>query len=241
MLTAGEIAEIALACREPRNFREEVARRMCAWIGGEGAWFHTVDPTLPLSHGSWLGLDLAPVERARVGWAAYSVELAPLMQAAIADGTADTTEVFGERARDRGPFFRDVARPLGIARSLWLGLAGGGHLASIGIARSHGDFRRAPRAALRALLPVLTLADRALASTASLARARPSAQVLALVSPRQRQVIELVVLGHTNADIALALGLSINTVRNQLAATFRKVGVSTRAELVGLVLGALPC
>jgi DNA-binding CsgD family transcriptional regulator len=234
----GEIAELALACREPRDFREEIARRVCTWIGGDGAWFHTIDPTLPLSRGSWHGLDLAPVERARAGWAAYSVELAPLLQASIAGGVADTLEVFSERERDRGPFFREVGRPLGIERSLWLGLAGGGHLASIGVCRARGDFRRVPRDQLRALLPVLTLADRALVS---LARARPSERVLAQVSPRQRQVIELVVLGYTNGEIARALGVSINTVRNQLAATFHKVGVSTRAELVALVLGALPC
>jgi DNA-binding CsgD family transcriptional regulator len=46
-------------------------------------------------------------------------------------------------------------------------------------------------------------------------------------------------LGLTNREIALACGTSPNTVRNQLAALFRKAEVSTRTELVAWVLGAI--
>ncbi len=40
-----------------------------------------------------------------------------------------------------------------------------------------------------------------------------------------------------NAEIARALGTSVNTVRNQLRGLFRKLGASTRAEAIALSLG----
>ncbi len=48
--------------------------------------------------------------------------------------------------------------------------------------------------------------------------------------PSQLQVLRLLCLGHTNKEIALALGLSPNTVRNHLAVIFRSLDVRTRTE-----------
>ena len=55
--------------------------------------------------------------------------------------------------------------------------------------------------------------------------------------PRQREIAAYVARGLRNAEVAALLGLSPLTVRNQLASIFRKLDVSTRAELVFLVLG----
>lgn len=57
----------------------------------------------------------------------------------------------------------------------------------------------------------------------------------ARVTPREREVADLLALGYTNREIALALASSVHTVRNQVASLFRKAGASTRAELVGLM------
>ena len=56
------------------------------------------------------------------------------------------------------------------------------------------------------------------------------------LTPRQRVIVEHVALGHTNAEIAEALGLSANTLRNHLSAIFARVGASNRAELVRLAV-----
>jgi DNA-binding CsgD family transcriptional regulator len=53
----------------------------------------------------------------------------------------------------------------------------------------------------------------------------------AALTPRQRQVCELAAAGKGNRQIAQALFLSIKTVETHLAAGYRKLGVSTRAEL----------
>lgn len=56
------------------------------------------------------------------------------------------------------------------------------------------------------------------------------------VSPRERQVLELVADGLTNAEIAERLFLSESTVKTHLSASFRKLGVSSRAEAAAAVL-----
>ncbi len=60
------------------------------------------------------------------------------------------------------------------------------------------------------------------------------AGVLQQLANREREVCQLVRRGLTNREIASLLGSSPNTVRNQLSSAFRKLGVSTRAELAGL-------
>ena len=61
----------------------------------------------------------------------------------------------------------------------------------------------------------------------------------ARLSPRERQIFEYLVRGFRNEDIARALGTSPATVRNQLVRLYRKTGVSTRSELVGLATSRL--
>lgn len=61
-------------------------------------------------------------------------------------------------------------------------------------------------------------------------RATPS------LTPAERHVVDYVCLGYTNPEIAAALGISVNTVRNRLVLVFRKLGATTRAELVRVAL-----
>jgi DNA-binding NarL/FixJ family response regulator len=49
------------------------------------------------------------------------------------------------------------------------------------------------------------------------------------LSPRQKQVLELLVQGKSNKGIARALQLSEGTVKVHMAALFRVLGVTTRA------------
>jgi DNA-binding CsgD family transcriptional regulator len=58
------------------------------------------------------------------------------------------------------------------------------------------------------------------------------------LSPTQGRVTALVALGLTNKEVAARLGLSSETVKTHLDASFRKTGAETRAGLVALVFGA---
>jgi len=58
----------------------------------------------------------------------------------------------------------------------------------------------------------------------------------AVFSVRERQVLQLVADGLTNFEIATRLFLSESTVKSHLSSSFRKLGVSSRAEAAAAVL-----
>lgn len=62
------------------------------------------------------------------------------------------------------------------------------------------------------------------------------------LSPRERDVLELVAAGLSNPDIADALGIRPTTVRTHLEHLFHKLGATSRAEAVATAkdLGELP-
>jgi DNA-binding NarL/FixJ family response regulator len=59
-----------------------------------------------------------------------------------------------------------------------------------------------------------------------------SSKGLEALTPREREVAELVGNGLGNGEVARRLGLSIHTVKNYLFSIFDKTGVSNRAELI---------
>jgi pimeloyl-ACP methyl ester carboxylesterase/DNA-binding CsgD family transcriptional regulator len=52
------------------------------------------------------------------------------------------------------------------------------------------------------------------------------------LTPRERQVLELVAQGHDNATIGLRLGISGRTARNHVSIIFSKLDVNTRAQAI---------
>lgn len=56
------------------------------------------------------------------------------------------------------------------------------------------------------------------------------------LSPRETEVLRLIALGHTSAEIAGKLHLSRRTVETHRAAIYRKLGLATRAQLVQYAL-----
>lgn len=66
------------------------------------------------------------------------------------------------------------------------------------------------------------------------------AEVLAVLSGREREIMALVAAGHLNAGIAQQLFLSEKTVRNHLHRVYGKLGVRSRSEAVITWLGRGP-
>lgn len=62
--------------------------------------------------------------------------------------------------------------------------------------------------------------------------ARVHARPADALTPRERDVLRLIALGHTNAEIASMLYVSVRTVENHRSSLMRKLGFRTRAELV---------
>ena len=59
-----------------------------------------------------------------------------------------------------------------------------------------------------------------------------AAPALSTLTPREREIVELVALGMTNAEIAGVTQITEGTVKRHLTHTFDKLGMSNRAQLV---------
>lgn len=59
-----------------------------------------------------------------------------------------------------------------------------------------------------------------------------------VLSDREREVLELIVLGHTQREIAQRLFVSVKTIESHRARVVEKLGCHTRAELVSYALAA---
>jgi len=70
---------------------------------------------------------------------------------------------------------------------------------------------------------------------------RPTAQPLDVLTPRERDVLQLAADGHSTPSIAQALSLSRATVRTHFGHIYLKLDVSSRAAAVakGMRLGLI--
>ena len=75
--------------------------------------------------------------------------------------------------------------------------------------------------------------------------AAPQAATAVALTPRQTEVLRLLIEGRSNRDIGLELGMAPSTVKTHLAAVFERLGVNSRTQAVvtaarlGLRLGGL--
>ena len=156
---------------------------------------------------------------------------------AVHRGAYRDTEVFSAKYRDGSPFYADIIRPQGISEQIVAFVTfrdaptGAIHLCRHGRASRFTD-READ--AVRALLPTIALAQAALDPLPAALAAEPLARLrsrLSALSDRERQIVDLITRGLSNLEIAALCGTSANTVRNQIAGIFNKVGASSRTEL----------
>jgi DNA-binding CsgD family transcriptional regulator len=176
-----------------------------------------------------LGLDAAVVRATRACFGHYGKELSPVFVLAGKEQVAVDVEVLGVRTLQRTRVFREFMAPHGGSSTLLAPLAFRGRaLGVLALGRPTEGFRDAELRLLRSALPTLRVCD--------VARARHVQ--LSGLTRREREVLGHLCRGYTNGEIALACATSVNTVRNQLRAVFRKLGASTRAEAVALAHGA---
>jgi two-component system CheB/CheR fusion protein len=67
-----------------------------------------------------------------------------------------------------------------------------------------------------------------------------AARRIAGLTARQRQVVEMVVEGNPNKEIAYVLGISQRTVESHRAAAMKKIGARTLSELIHLTIAGSP-
>ncbi len=60
------------------------------------------------------------------------------------------------------------------------------------------------------------------------------------LTPREKEVLNLICKGHSNKEIAKELSISLSTVKNTLRGLYRKLNVSTRSSLQALFIEGKP-
>lgn len=73
------------------------------------------------------------------------------------------------------------------------------------------------------------------AEAATVAVAPPVSSPLALLTKREREVLDLIGYGHSNVDIAQMLFISENTVKDHTKSIYRKLGVHSRHAAAQMV------
>jgi DNA-binding CsgD family transcriptional regulator len=232
---SGEIAGLALDARSQHEFRTEVLRRLIGWAGGDGGLIHQHYPfTAPLETGTYENMDMHYASRCVAGWdVQYGRDMEPVVRASLVAGGVSLDKRSSSH-RSRLAIYNDILVPSQIRQGMFCHVElGGKTLALCILARTSKESMSDRSAAtVRSLLPVFELGDRVLGRRPPVPEEEPP---IAGLSPREREVTDLLTLGYTNPEIAMALGSSVHTVRNQVASIFRKAGASTRAELVGIV------
>lgn len=68
----------------------------------------------------------------------------------------------------------------------------------------------------------------------------PAVPALAALSPRQQEVAEALAAGHSNKEIARALGISLATVKDHVHAVLSRLGLERRGQVAALVGSVRP-
>ena len=229
----GLLAEMALGARDLAEFERDWLAALQRSLGFETAcsvWTNHHGVTL---HAATLGY---PERVLRERFSLYMSELTPDEVAGFSrDAPAIDTEVVNAQRRESLTVYRELLRPSGVTSfvtNVWQSRWGvfGFHLArgrgSTGFGIRHVE--RLGRVAAGVKLGQALLA-------ADQLRASPDGDWWSHawgLSRRECEMARLVARGLSNPEIGALLRVSPHTVRNHLAAVFRKAAVSSRAELV---------
>jgi DNA-binding CsgD family transcriptional regulator len=126
----------------------------------------------------------------------------------------------------------------------------GGECAELTLSRkasSHGGFTEADIASLSPVVPFLSAAIRRYwrgarmmyPSSAPGTSAEDALRAFGrnTLSPRERELAQLLLRGHSSASIGLRLGISTTTVKTHRKNLYSKLGIATQFELFSLFLG----
>ena len=235
------IAELACGAADRAQFERELFDQLERHIGFDVGFFVDetgVGPVAP-------GLDAQVLHQALPHWDRMSVEIEELVAAGREQrGVVIDKQVFGARLA-RTTYYDVFMRPHAGHCTLFGLVAPRGDVVAelvLGRAGTSPEYRAEEAQRLRRLMPTLSLAAASFRPPARRGVARPPSAEhgaeLSSLTAREREALSYLGLGYTNAQIALALGSRERTVRNQLSSAYRKMGVASRAEAVG-VLSAL--
>jgi len=222
-MDAGSIVALAQASASKLDFERALLRQLMLHIGADVGAFRAGGAGTPTAMG------FHPRVLNGDPWTRHARELEAVIGAART-GPAIDTEVMGEGRTRSTRYFSEVVRPHGgretlFAIPIWQARPAGCLL--LGRCGPRGRFGPADLRRLRPLLAAIAVGAAAHAAPAG-------SRAAAKLSPREVQIVDLLMRGFRSKEIAAALGTSPNTVRNQVSRLMGRVGAGTRAELIAV-------
>ncbi|MBS2022042.1 MAG: helix-turn-helix transcriptional regulator [Deltaproteobacteria bacterium] len=217
------------------DFRERMLSTLLEAIGGDSASFLEPAPRLA-SQVVGVGIAAEFTTRYLANVGRYERSNARMFAALTRGPTVDHL-VYSPRERERLEFYEEVLRPQG-ARSLMASFVvhRGQPLGAVVLKRHGRDarFEQDDLEVLADLTPALALAEAGMRG--AVWRGAPA---LATLSKREQEVAGLSRRGLSNAEIALLLGTSRNTVKQQMQRAMEKLGARNRTELAAMLAGVV--
>jgi DNA-binding CsgD family transcriptional regulator len=139
------------------------------------------------------------------------------------------SDIIGRRAYQRLPVYHHFLRPLGIEYELGVRLCLASGSVNLAFTRERRDFSERERELLETLCPYLA----SLFERAEMGKARAALSSAFDLTPREADVLALLVQGKNNAMIARMLFIAPGTVRKHLERVYAKLGVANRTEAAG--------
>lgn len=235
------VVALGAAATSLRGLRESALDLVLAAVPADVALLHALSPRVPLDTGALRGISREALAASLPHWDALAVTLQPLRERATSlGGVARDTDAFPVGSASRRRYESAARESMGHAHLLVTHLVVRERIvAALLLSRAKGGFTDAEAATMRRVAPALAVVD-ALHQELDEAPRRSVPTRLRCedqrLTTRQREVVELVAMGHTNEAIARALDLSPNTLRNHLAEVFRRLGASNRADVVRLAV-----
>ena len=223
-MNAETIVALAQASPTKIDFERALLEDLIDHIGADVGAFRVGGAGAPTSRGflpAVVGGDGDP-------WLRHALEFGPVLAVAAQAGSAVDVAVLGESRVRSTRYFSEIVRPHGgretlCAVPIWRGRPAGCFL--LGRCRPRGQFRSVDLRRIEVLLPAIAVAS----TTFTRPDRRPTHADL---SARESEIVDLLTLGFRSREIALALGTSANTVRNQVSRLMARLCVGTRAELI---------
>jgi DNA-binding CsgD family transcriptional regulator len=237
-----QLSELALRAPSLLVYRQGALDCIASSVRFDAALFHELSPRADLSSAASRALDLSALEAGRGSWDENAVLFGRLRELALAQGgVASDREAFPPGSRARKHWESRVAKPLCVRSTLAAHLVVRDKIISAVLLfrRDGSPFAKAEQASLRELVPILSLGDGLQQALARASLIGPTTQLRCVdqrLTARQREIVEQVALGYTNAEIGAALELSANTVRNLLTDVRKRLDAANRAEVVRLAV-----
>lgn len=229
---ASDVAEIACNSASSAELRLNLSLVLQRLVGFDASALLSAFPGQPWAVA---GEHIDQQKLSENGWR-YAEESPPKAIAALTRSFSRDLDVVPASVRDRSSMYREFHAPMGTREWVARTWVIDSRIFSIGLCRSSVRFRPRELASLDSLFPHLAAAMRMSELVGRCFDATLDDFCHdSCLTPREAEVVRLVVRGLRNTEIANLLGIEATTVRNVLAAVFLKTHVGTRAELTYVV------